>query len=174
MAALLALAASSCGSAAAPDASADPSTAPSGTPSGAPATRMGGCPVGATPSATFTDLTGDMPEHYAENHAFQRRMDLCGEVLDRARSEQRRTSRALEAVRADGAVSVAAVRDALVHLGYPATAMGVTEAPGAVSFWVELNPFCIEGDVGSAAVDVEYAGVYYSEGIGCVRPEGGH
>lgn len=168
MAALLALSVSSCGSAP------GPSAEPSALPSSAPATGMGGCPVGARASATFTDLTGDMPEHYAENHAFQRRMDLCGEVLDRARAEQRRTSRALETLRVDGGVTVPAVRDALVHLGYPAEAMGVSGAPGAVSFWVELNPFCIEGDLGSAAVDVEYAGVYYSEGIGCVRPEGGH
>jgi hypothetical protein len=135
---------------------------------------MGGCPVGASASATFTDLTGDMPEHYAENHAFQRRVDLCGDVLERARAEQERTSRALEALRRDGGVTVPAVRDALARLGYAPQAMGVTGAPGAVSFWVELNPFCIEGDLGSAAVYVGHAGVYYSEGIGCVRPEGGH
>lgn len=126
------------------------------------------------PSGYTGDLPGDMPPNYAANHAFQRRLRLCGDELVAATAEAVRAKKAFDALAGAGAASV---ERTLVDLGYRRDHLTVT--PGAATtFVVEVAgsggdlSFCLDGIVGPDGVTVRADGLY-SEG-GCLKPEGGH
>lgn len=131
------------------------------------------------PSGYVGDLPGDMPPHYAANHAFQRRLDLCGDDLVNATAAAERARRALRDLPETSAPAVRrAVEEALDPDG---EALIVTASGEAVTFIARTSIpspdivgriACLEGTVGPDGVRVEPHG-QYSEG-GCIKPVGGH
>lgn len=127
------------------------------------------------PSGYVGDLPGDMPPNYAANHAFQRRMRLCGDDLTHAAAEGARLREALGGLEPR---TVETVQRALVGLGHDPRSMTVTPGASGVTFVLEaagrpeaLN-FCLDGTVGPDGATVTVGGIY-SEG-GCIKPVGGH
>lgn len=159
-----------------------------GTTDGAELTGSGAAPAPSSPAARCAgpdqevrvpaydpdegfvgDVPGDMPPHYAANHAFQQRIRLCGENLTAATAEATRMAEALQAVREPQAADV---RRVLAELGHPAAETTVAESPDGVAFTVMVAPACLDGVVGTGGVVVRPLGIY-SEG-GCTKPVGGH
>lgn len=152
---------SGCGTAA-PDAAPEVAGGESLDP--APTPRV--CVDEPTPPA---EVTEDMPPHYVENHAFQRRMRLCDEDLQRTRAVAKMTRRGIE--RRD-AVTVSEVERALLDLGHEPGSVTVAAEGGLVRFTVLVSPGCVDGDLGPEGLRVEARGLY-AEG-GCIKPVGGH
>lgn len=128
-------------------------------------------------SGFAADTPGDMPPHYAENHAFQRRLQLCDEYLERATAEAARARRALVA---RAASDVDEVRKVFAELGYDPALQTVTSAGEGSTFVVEVAApaddqpaTCLEGSVGPDGAVVTAHGVYL-EGTGCLEPQPGH
>lgn len=156
-----------------------PSAAP--TAASAPAARCAGpdqqvrVPAYDPEKGYVGDLPGDMPPHYAENHAFQQRIRLCGDDLERATAAATRAQAALDGL---ARVTPEAVRSALVGLGHDRRFMSVTPAGKTVTFVAEVAGsagqvnVCLDGTVGPDGASVLGSGIY-SEG-GCHKPVGGH
>lgn len=127
------------------------------------------------PSGYVGDLPGDMPPNYAANHAFQRRLDLCGEDLARAAAAATQAKQALSRLADTGPRSV---ERALVGLGRRPDHVTVTAGASGTTFVVEVAgppgrmSSCLDGSVGPTGATVEPHGIY-SEG-GCFKPDGGH
>lgn len=161
------------------DGSATPPAAPAA--ASAPADRcVAPAPEVAVPSydpehGYVGDLPGDMPPHYAENHAFQRRLTLCGDDLERATAAAVRARQALDGLHP---VTPETVRGTLVGLGQEGRLLMVAAAGETVTFVAEVaGPpgqmnVCLDGTVGPAGADVQGSGMY-AEG-GCLKPVGGH
>lgn len=180
LAALLSWSVTACGAR-----SGTPEAAPaSPVTSGAPAARCAGPDQQVRvpsygPSGYVGDLPGDMPPNYAANHAFQRRLDLCGDDLVNATAAAERARRALRHLPETSAPAVRrAVEEALDPDG---EALIVTASGEAVTFIARTSIpspdivgriACLEGTVGPDGVRVEPHG-QYSEG-GCIKPVGGH
>ena len=119
--------------------------------------------------APVGEVTGDMPPHYVENHAFQQRLRLCDDDLARTRAEAERTR---EGLGQRGALTAAEVVAALAELGHEPGSTTVADEGGVVRFTVLVAPGCLDGTVAADEVRVEARGLF-AEG-GCVKPVGGH
>jgi hypothetical protein len=159
-----------------------PSAAPTGpAAASAPAARCAGpdqqvrVPAYDPEKGYVGDLPGDMPPQYAANHAFQQRLRLCGEDLERAMAAATRAQERLDGV---APVTPAAVRSALVGLGHDGRSMTVTAAGETVTFVAEVAGsagqmnVCLDGTVGPDGASV-LGNAMYAEG-GCIKPVGGH
>jgi hypothetical protein len=118
---------------------------------------------------------GDLAPHEQENNGWRYPRSLAPGDQAAAEAAARRIQPALEQVRARNDFSVDAVRNALVGLGYPASAVAVrsfgADGPGVV-YGVSVGPGCVAGDVRPSRVLAQAQGPIAE--WGCAPPDKTH